>query len=95
MIVVISKFQVKPDMVASFKNAIKPLTNSCRNESNCVDHRLYQDMQNETTWYTLGTWSGPESFHEHMTSPRFKEAVAKITDILTAEPEFSFCQEVD
>lgn len=95
MIVVISKFHVKSEMVSSFAQAIRPMTHACRDEAHCMSHQLYQDMQNKSIWYTLGSWESPESFHEHMTSPQFQESVAKLADLLTEEPEFSFCKEVD
>lgn len=94
MVILLTKMWVKPDRVKEFKETFAPMAKGAREEKDCLAFNLFQDMQIENLWFTLGRWSKPEALHEFMTAPYFKVAMAKNEDFLIKDAEFSICHEV-
>lgn len=94
MIVVITKFWVKPDMVSEFKDAFTDVADGSRKEADCFSYQLCKDLKQENLWYTLGTWKSEEALHEHMTSLHVRNGIARTAENLDMDPEWTFCEEV-
>ena len=94
MIVVITKMMVNPEMVSEFRSIWPAVADESRREADCLSYHLYQDTQNVNLWYTVGTWKDAAALHEHMTSLHVREGITKTAELLTMDPEWSFCQEV-
>ena len=94
MIVVITKLWVNPERVSEFKDIFVAVADESNKEADCLSYHLYQDMQNENLWYTLGTWKSAAALHEHMTSLHVTDGITKTAELLTMDPEWSFCQEI-
>ncbi len=94
MVILLTKMSVKPDKVTQFKDTFATMAKEAREEKDCIAFNLFQDMQIENLWFTLGRWTKPEALHEFMTAPYFKVAMAKNEEFLIKNPEFSICHEV-
>jgi quinol monooxygenase YgiN len=94
MVIIITKYSVKPDKVGTFKETFLVLAEESRKEKENNDYLLFHNIQEDNVWYTIGRWQRPEAVHEHMTSPHFKKAIADAVAMLTTDPVFSICEEV-
>jgi len=94
MIVLITKVWVKPDRVSEYKDTFTTMAQETRKEEGCVSYLLFQDVQHQDVWYTIGRWKTVEAVHEHMTARHSTSANAKAGEMLIQDPEFSICREV-
>jgi quinol monooxygenase YgiN len=94
MVIIITKYLVKPEKVDPFKETFLFLANESRKEPENNEYLLFHNVQEDNVWYTIGRWQRPEAVHEHMTSPHFKKAIDAAVEMLNTDPIFSICEEV-
>lgn len=94
MVILLTKMWVKPDKVFQFKDTFAAMAKGARQEKDCIAFNLFQDMQIENLWFTVGRWTKPEALHEFMTASYFKTAMTKNEEFFIKNPEFSLCHEI-
>ncbi len=89
MLILIAKFQTKPecreDLIALAKNAIEP----SRAEEGCIIYDFLQDPFEQDSFTFYEKWRSREDLDLHFGEPHFKEFAEKVPEYIVGEPSLT------
>jgi quinol monooxygenase YgiN len=89
MIVSMMKLNVSPDNRKELLQTISSLNQSTRQEKGCLDHHVYQDVENANILFFKEEWETLWDLENHLRSYRFSVLLGAMR-LLVEPPEFEF-----
>jgi quinol monooxygenase YgiN len=71
MIIAIIKMRALPEKCLELKQTLLALTEPTRNEKDCLDHHVFQDIEHENCFTLFHQWLNREALEKHLCSDRF------------------------
>jgi len=92
MYVVTYKIYGKPETHLEISQSLKGIADKVKNLDGCLDARIYQDTDDENTFFLVEEWQQQRHLDDHMKSSLFA-ALLGIKALLAKEPEIKFMVE--
>ena len=89
MIKVIAKMTIKEGLADELMSSIQELVSETRKETGCIVYQLFADSNNQKVFTFVEEWDSNEALAEHLSSKHFKDASAKLANILEKDMEIS------
>ena len=89
MIKVIAKMTIKEGLADELMSSIQELVTETRKETGCIVYQLFADINNQKVFTFVEEWVSNEALGEHLSSKHFKDASAKLANILEKDMEIS------
>lgn len=71
MIVAIIKMRALPEKCLELKQTLLALAEPTRNEKDCLDHHVFQDIEQENSFTLFQQWLSRDALEKHLCSERF------------------------
>ncbi len=88
-IIIIAKFNVKPDKTGEFRGLIRKLVAETRQEEGCLIYDYYQDLEDKTVFFSHELWTNAAAVDNHFQQSYIKEAFAIAPELLSATVQIS------
>lgn len=71
MIIAIIKMRALPEKCLELKQTLLALAEPTRNEKDCMEHHVFQDIEHENSFTLFQQWLSRDALERHMCSERF------------------------
>jgi len=92
MFVVTFKLQAKPSNRLEITQSLQGYAEEVKKIEECIDTRIYQDINNENIFFLLGEWQKQRNMDDHLNSSLFA-ALLGVKGLLVKSPEIKFMTE--
>jgi quinol monooxygenase YgiN len=84
---VIAKVKARPAKVNELLSVLTSLIEPTRKENGCISYKLLQNNEDSTDFALIEEWRDSAALQSHFTTKHFKDALAKLPDLVAAEPD--------
>lgn len=78
MIKAIARCVIKKEEIDTFLEVAKELVERSRGDEGCIEHKLYQDNEDETVFFFVEAWENHECIDKHYQTEHIRELGPKI-----------------
>jgi len=79
--------KARPNKVDALLPVLSSLVEPTRKESGCLSYILLQNNEDPTDFTFIEEWKSQAALESHFATKHFKDAVAKLPDLIAAEPD--------
>jgi quinol monooxygenase YgiN len=84
---VVARVKARPDKVNELRSVLSSLVEPTCKESGCLSYKLLQNNEDPTDFTLLEEWQSNAALESHFATKHFKDAVAKLPNLVAAEPD--------
>ncbi len=84
---VIARVKARPDKVNELRSVLSSLVEPTCKEPGCLSYKLLQNNEDPTDFTLLEEWQSNAALESHFATKHFKDAVAKLPNLVAAEPD--------
>ncbi len=85
MLILIAKFELKPNYIEEFINLSEGMLEPSRSEDGCIHYELLQNPYNPALFTFYEKWKSQADLEEHFEKHYFGEFVNNISDLIVGE----------
>ena len=84
---VIARVKARPDKVNELRSVLSSLVEPTCKEPGCLSYKLLQNNEDPTDFTLIEEWQSNAALESHFATKHFKDAVAKLPNLVAAEPD--------
>jgi quinol monooxygenase YgiN len=84
---VIARVKARPDKVNELRSILSSLVEPTCKEPGCLSYKLLQNNEDPTDFTLVEEWQSNAALESHFATQHFKDAVAKLPNLVEAEPD--------
>jgi quinol monooxygenase YgiN len=84
---VVARIIARPDKVVELRLLLAGLIEPTRKEAGCISYELLQNNQDPTDLTFVEEWENDAALDAHLATEHIREALAKVPDLVAAEPD--------
>ncbi len=93
-VIVLVRFEAKPECVEEIKKELSKLIDPSRNELGCMNFELFQDTANACEFFLYENWQNRALLDQHLDSPHLTGFVMKAEKLLARPLEIRLLNQV-
>jgi len=86
-VIVISTVRLRADRLDEGRKVIESVVSRIHEDAGCLTYAAYEDAADPPTLVLVEKWASRQAIDEHSRAPFLAEAVSRLGELLTAEPE--------
>ncbi len=84
---VIARVKARPDKVNELRSVLSSLVEPTCKEPGCLGYKLLQNNEDPTDFTLVEEWQSNAALESHFATKHFKDAVAKLPNLVESEPD--------
>ncbi len=84
---VIAKIKARPGKANDLLSLLSTLVEPTRKEPGCISYKLLQNNEDPTDFALIEEWQNSTTLQSHFATKHFKDALAKLPNLVAAEPD--------
>jgi len=84
---VVARVKARPNKVHELLSLLSSLVEPTRKEPGCIHYELLQNNEDSTDFTLIEEWQSNMALQSHFATKHFKEALAKMPNLVASEPD--------
>ena len=84
---VVARVKARPGKANELLSVLNSLVEPTRKEPGCICYELLQNNEDPTDFSLIEEWQNEAALQSHFATKHFKEALAKMPNLVAAEPD--------